>query len=195
MENYSITRNEHFNSLEVTFETKPAAEIIAALKGLRFRWHGVKRCWYGYATEEQLAAALKAPEAAKPAKPEANRYGVQVGDLFSASWGYDQTNVDFFQVIALVGTASVRVRQVNPPMIDEAPTGPMAANRTYKITRKLLPAAPCSVFIKDQERGDLKRLTSYAADGISNPQFRISSFANAHYCTCDTMTAYESWYA
>lgn len=27
--------------------------------------------------------------------------GVQVGDFFSASWGYDQTNVDFYKVVGL----------------------------------------------------------------------------------------------
>lgn len=28
---------------------------------------------------------------------------IKVGDLFSSSWGYDQTNVDFYQVIAVKG--------------------------------------------------------------------------------------------
>ncbi len=27
-----------------------------------------------------------------------NAYGVKVGDIFVESWGYDQTNVDFYQV-------------------------------------------------------------------------------------------------
>lgn len=28
-----------------------------------------------------------------------NKYGVKVGDIFVSSWGYDQTNVDCYQVI------------------------------------------------------------------------------------------------
>ena len=68
-------------------------------------------------------------------------------------------------------------------------------DRTYKLTNELLPPAHHSVFIKDQENGDLKRLKSYAADGKSNPQFYLSSFADAYYCEGDTITKYESWYA
>ena len=131
----------------------------------------------------------------KPAE-RVNKYGVKVGDLFSASWGYDQTNVDFFQVIALVGETSVRVREVNPPLLGESATAPMAGDFTYQ-TKDLpiLPPARSSVFIKDQEKGDLKRLKSYAADGKSNPQFRLDTFASAYLCDGNTTTVYESWYA
>lgn len=37
--------------------------------------------------------------------------GIKVGDIFYASWGYDQTQVNFYEVVGLTG-ASVRVRQV-----------------------------------------------------------------------------------
>ena len=59
----------------------------------------------------------------------------------------------------------------------------------------LLPSSNFSVFIKDQEKGDIKRLKSYAADGKSNPQFNLSSYANAYYCGGDSIKVYESWYA
>lgn len=134
----------------------------------------------------------------KPAqsKPAQNKFGVKVGDLFSATWGYEQTNADFFQVVALVGAQSVRVRQVYPPLIEEDATGPMSADRTYKTSGlPILPPAPCSVFIKDQENGDLKRLKSYDADGKGHPLFYLASFANAHHCTSDTEKLCESWYA
>lgn len=124
-----------------------------------------------------------------------NKYGVKVGNIFSVSWGYEQTNVDFFQVIALVGTSSVRVREVYLQITKETAVSGMSADRTYKLTNKLLPPAHHSVFIKDQENGDLKRLKSYATDGKSNPQFYLSSFADAYYCEGDTITKYESWYA
>lgn len=35
-----------------------------------------------------------------------------VGDVLRASWGYDQTNVDYYEVIELVGKASVKVREI-----------------------------------------------------------------------------------
>lgn len=37
--------------------------------------------------------------------------GVKVGDIFESTWGYDQTNVDYYEVVGLTG-ASVKVRQI-----------------------------------------------------------------------------------
>ena len=196
---YTISKNEQFNSLEISFDGKPSEAIREALKAMRFRWHGVKKVWYGYKTEEEVRAALDGedtePKATTTkASKTANKFGVKVGDLFYASWGYEQTNVDFFQVLELVGDSSVRVCEVDPPMIEEDAVGPMAADRTYKTSGiGILPAKSYSVFIKDQEKGDIKRLKSYAADGKSNPQFKISSYADARYCG-EQVKTYESWY-
>ena len=209
MESYTISKNTQFNSIEINFTAKPSEAIREALKALRFRWHGVRKVWYGYTTEEAARKAIESAEngakttgtikAAKASTkttsaPKANKYGVRVGDIFSSSWGYEQTNVDFFQVVALVGESSVRVREVCPTMTNETGISSMSADREYKITRDILPAADRSVFIKDQEHGDLKRLKSYAADGKSNPQFNLDTFANAYLCSDKTIKTYESWY-
>lgn len=199
---YAISKNTQFNSIEVSFDGKPSEAVRQALKDLKFRWHSVKKVWYGYSEEETVKAAIDGkPVAKKASAPKAtkkaetvNKFGVKVGDLFSASWGYEQTQCDFFQVIALVGETSVRVREVNPPMISDEATGPMAADRVYQTKGlPILPARDFSVFIKDQEKGDIKRLKSYRQDG-TEPQFYLSSFANAYYCSGDTHKAYESWY-
>lgn len=207
---YTIAANNEFNSIEITFSGKPSEAIRNALKALRFRWHSVKHVWYGYTTEEAAREAIETAEGnttaettqatKKPAKAaeKVNKYGVKVGDLFEASWGYDQTNVDFFQVVALVGETSVRVREVNPPMIEEEAISGMSVDRTYKITSELLPPAPHSVFINDQEKGDLKRLTpGYYADPEEAKKhciFKLASYASAHKCNGETVKAYESWY-
>ena len=70
---YNITNNPTFNSLEISFDKKPPQAIIEALKTLRFRWHGVKRLWYGFAKEEIVRKALgeKTPETPKATAPEA----------------------------------------------------------------------------------------------------------------------------
>ena len=203
--NYTITTNTTYNSTEISFEGKPSEEIRDTLKSMRFRWHGQRRVWYGYKDEETVRAALegkttaglvKHDRAAKTTKPEkhANKFGVQVGDIFSASWGYEQTQTDFFQVVELVGALSVRVREVNPPIVRSTAVSPMSEDRVYQLSRDILPPASHSVFINDQERGDIKRLKSFAADGVSNPQFNLSSFANAYYCAPGERKAYESWY-
>lgn len=44
-------------------------------------------------------------EPVETAKPEAEKFrAVAVGDIFVASWGYDQTNVDFYEVVRLTKT-------------------------------------------------------------------------------------------
>ena len=201
---YTITKNPEFNSIEILFDGKPSDAVRSALKALRFRWHGVKKVWYGYADESAARQAIDAAAGNVSAGPSkkaasANQFGVKVGDIFSASWGYEQTNVNFFQVIALVGKASVRVREVYLDMIEETPTCGMAADRTYKLTKELLPATSRSCFIKDQENGDLKRIKpGFDAEpekANEHCRFNLSSFADAHKCTGETVTTYESWYA
>lgn len=207
---YTITANSAYNSVEINFAEKPSEAIRAALKALRFRWHGVKKVWYGYATEEAARKAIETAEGStaenvkasqKPAKAaeKVNKYGVKVGDIFKASWGWEQTNVDFFQVVALVGETSVRVREVRLQMIEDKAVSGMSADRTYKLTAEMLPAVSNSVFIKDQEKGDIKRICpGYYKDpeeAKKNCFFRISSYASAHKCNGNTVKTYESWYA
>lgn len=43
---------------------------------------------------------------------------LKVGDILSCSWGYDQTNVDFYQVVALKGTTMVSAREIRATYTD-----------------------------------------------------------------------------
>ena len=56
--NYKISENAEFASREVYFDGKPSEAVRTALKALKMRWHGVKKCWYGYASESALVAAI-----------------------------------------------------------------------------------------------------------------------------------------
>ena len=203
---YEIIPNEQYDSNEVYFKSRPAPEVIQALKSIRMRWNPRKGCWYGFSDSETIESVISGagsgdmePIAATqrqrrqpmPPREKTNKYGVKVGDIFSASWGYDQTQTDYFQVVALVGEQSVRVREVYPERISSRADGPMAETSVYKLDRsKMLPAATSSVFINDQERGDIKRIQMWG----DTPSFRLSSFANAYLCKGDTDTAYDSWY-
>lgn len=126
-------------------------------------------------------------------KVVSNKFGVKVGDVFCASWGYEQTQNDFFQVVALAGTTSVRVREVNPVMVDRSAVSSMSEDRTFRIDGKMLPPVDRSLWIKDQEHGDLKRLKSFYKDG-SHPQFYLTSYCDAYYCEPGNVKVYESWY-
>ena len=55
---YEIRQNPQFNSLEIYFEGKPSEAVRNVLKSSKFRWHSVKRCWYGYGSEESIASAI-----------------------------------------------------------------------------------------------------------------------------------------
>lgn len=205
--------NEELNGVEIYFSVFPIQATRENLKKNGFRWNHKKGCWYAKrseqtealsdickdtTTEEYKDYSKQNGEEAKEIKPKkakANKYGVKVGDFFHMSWGYEQTNNDFFQVVAIVGESSVRIREVNPPIIKREAVSGMSEDRTYDLnTSELLPPAERSSFINDQEKGDLKRLKSYAADGKSNPQIYMTSYADAYYCGTDTLKAYDSWY-
>lgn len=55
---YAINKNVNFNSLEITFAGKPDEQTRNALKANGYRWHGVRRIWYGYTDEQTIRAAL-----------------------------------------------------------------------------------------------------------------------------------------
>lgn len=40
-------------------------------------------------------------------------HGFEVGHVLYASWGYDQTNIDFYQVTKIIGAQMVEVRKVS----------------------------------------------------------------------------------
>ena len=200
---YTLTTNPDFNSIEIAFDGKPSEAVRDAMKALKYRWHGLKKIWYGYSDEETIRKAIdnaesgkstvKAEEATKKAsKPVAvNEYGVKVGDVFTASWGYDQTNVNFFQVIELVGTKSVKLIEVCPTMIDEDAVSGMSANRTYDLTEKIMPRKSLS-HLKDNENGTLKRVSKSGYDG--SLYIHIDDVITAYKAEHGKCKTYESWY-
>lgn len=54
---YRVIDNDQFNSKEIYFDGIPGVKTRDSLKALKFRWHGQKKCWYGYATDEQIKEA------------------------------------------------------------------------------------------------------------------------------------------
>lgn len=48
--------------------------------------------------------------------------GVKKGDIFSTSWGYDQTNVDFFQVVKINSKCFVTVKEVKQELTENSRT-------------------------------------------------------------------------
>lgn len=73
---YSITINQKFNSLEITFDSKPSEAIREVLKSFSFRWNPKKSIWYGFAEREELENALACEEVKKAPKARESRYSL-----------------------------------------------------------------------------------------------------------------------
>lgn len=81
----------------------------------------IAQCFSAAASKSERTAKDRAEKAAQRAKPHA----LQVGDVLRSSWGYDQTNVDYYQVTALIGSTMVEYRKIGEQ--SEA-TGHMTGN-------------------------------------------------------------------
>ena len=128
--NMKVNLNKKLNGIELIFQEKPETEILTMLKENGFRWHRQKKLWYAKVTDERKAFVKElqkanteiisvsnnvsvTPTKVKAKKQPVNKYGVKVGDMFCDIWGYEQTNVDFYQVVYLKGSTTVVLKPVN----------------------------------------------------------------------------------
>lgn len=74
---FTIRGNAEHGSLEISFEGKPSDEVRHALKENKFRWHKVKKVWFGYTDRQTITDALHAAyeadkTSAEPAQEESD---------------------------------------------------------------------------------------------------------------------------
>lgn len=100
-----------------------------------------------------------------------NPHGLKVGDILASSWGYDQTNVDFRQVVGLVGKSTVLLKSI-ASVVHEA-TGPMSAS---------------VIAVKDQFLNDAILKKRVSPDNC----VKISSYEYAY--KWDGKPMHSSWY-
>ena len=103
---------------------------------------------------------------------------VNVGDVFYTSWGYDQTNVDFFQVLSVKGL-TVSIREIGSKFV-EGTQGRDCSNVVADKDRFLQNAEPLS-----------KKVLTY--DGGTSIYLKIHQSANAW--LWNGKPQYSSWYA
>ena len=63
-----------------------------------------------------LEAVMK-EEVPMEAAPAEAATGFKVGDILVSSWGYDQTNIDFYEVVQVKGKGTVVIRQVQEKIV------------------------------------------------------------------------------
>lgn len=94
-----------------TQEGKVVADPAPGMPGdswVEFDWGGT----FGDGQSAPVSRSQLKKTSAKTAMPNPVDLGVEVGDIFYSSWGYDQTNVNFYEVTGLT-PASVRLREVS----------------------------------------------------------------------------------
>lgn len=110
--------------------------------------------------------------AVKKTVPEVkNKYGVKVGDIFYASWGYDQTNVDYFQVIRVTESGAY-FRPIGQKLVKSSEYG----------HEEVMPAKNMwddswNPFMKGNPKGSFKKIQVYR-DG--EPYIHLASYTNGH---------------
>ena len=85
---------------------------------------------------------------------------VKVGDIFVCSWGNEQTNIDYYQVVKIL-PKSVVIQAIGATCVYE---GPMHGQ---------------SMPVKDQFKGE-ERTVRIRVDGDGKPSFRVTSFSWAY---------------
>lgn len=83
--------------------------------------------------DDNLAGYVK-QEAEREEYKRARRetgHGLEVGDIVYSMWGYEQTNVDFFEVVRAPSGRSAVVRQIEADTIEDKP-GSMTGKTTPK---------------------------------------------------------------
>ena len=135
--------------------------------------YGGKRCKHDWhysfsdtqALQRRIEDLVAGYEAAAKRKAElrAERNGphnVQVGDVFVCSWGYDQTNIDYYQVTRVMG-AMVEVREIA-----------RQSEQTEWLQGNCVPAP--GKFIGKSMR---KKISVWRDE----PSFRVNSFSSAYH--------------
>lgn len=94
---------------------RPAAMVFAGKQQ--------KPAWRAYFDTDAIRAqrvgayfaaieAQEARQAERRAERAAKGRGVDVGDVLMAMWGYDQTNIDYYEIVGLVGKTMVEIRAI-----------------------------------------------------------------------------------
>jgi hypothetical protein len=130
---------------------------------------------------KSIAAHIEFKARTKP--QSSGGHDVKLGDIFRCSWGYDQTNIDYYQCTALIGACMMEVREIDSQSEDTAwlqgkcvpspgawttePDG-SDAGQAYKAEHGYYPRVPCAP----------RRVKISVSNG--EPCFRVASYASAY---------------
>ena len=158
-----IAKDERFG-FEVYAQRAPRL-VAMAFGGKRSKpdWHYLSKDETRlHAKIEETLRALMASDVAKAERKaeRARSHDVKVGDIFRCSWGYDQTNIDYYEVTRVIGERMVEIT-------------PIAQEReeTHYMQGECVPVP--GKYTGDPQR---KKVQMYS----SGPSIRIASYASAY---------------
>lgn len=132
-----------------------------------------------------------------------NIYGVKVGDIFQSEWGYEQTNVSFYQVRKLMGKQSVMVDEVSLPEVSRR-DGFLSADISYDIdTSKEYPKRFYREPDIDEKTGydysaDFNKRSNNIVKRVKKSNYGIyidmSSYERAYLVTTNHIDTFQSWW-
>jgi len=114
-EGYELAWDDKDLAIQVYYREVPYCSAICFVgKAVKPTWqyrfkNGEQRQAEVTKTFKNVSDRLERKNQAKASKAVASaNHGVKVGDVFRSSWGYDQTNIDYYEVVAVTGkTATI----------------------------------------------------------------------------------------
>lgn len=89
---------------------------------------------------------------------------IKLGDIFYTSWGYDQTNIDFYQTTKIISDRTIEVRQIGSKIVDSSD---ISSNQVVAVKDSFL-----------TPRGDGDKTGLPMVKRVSNNTIKITSYAN-----------------
>lgn len=99
---YTTDKSKYFYA-ELWTSSRVKTPITRVYRTESERSDDVKRFIENQRKAEQMKAERRKPQ----------ERGLEVGDILSAVWGYDQTNYNYYEVTKLIGKTMVEVREVS----------------------------------------------------------------------------------
>lgn len=116
---------------------------------------------------------------------------MKVGDIYSMSWGYEQTNNTFYRIKALRGKTQAIIQEIKLAVKSVENSTGMSADYEYDTSDYEL--VKNSVFVKDNEKG---RIVKIREERYGDPDDKTTGFyIGYHFCSpYKGERMYESWY-
>lgn len=117
------------------------------------------------------------------------KHSFKVGDILYSSWGYDQTNIDLYQITELNGASMVTLKPVYLEIKEDQRDGARALSRS--VSFKLPSEGGAVRYISDPIHGEKirRKVSHYNGDDF----IKISDYEHARLYTGFKLS--ESWYA